>query len=491
TASSTRSRVHSSTEMAEIRDFLFPDLGEGLTEGEIVSWLVAVGDRVTVDQPVAEVSTEKAAVQVPVPFAGVVVSLHGEAGGTVQVGAPLISIDVAAPVTAGAAAAPPPGVHVEPGTVRSAAPGSGNVLVGYGTTGEAVRGRRRVRSATGNGSAPVPAPRSHLAGPPAGHESAPPAARPAAAAAVVAASPLVRRRAALAGVDLTSIRGTGPHGAVSQGDLERHLQPPGTAETPPGPGPAGERVPLTGVRRITAERLGRSHREAPDATAWLSADATALLALRDLLSTRQGVHVTPLAVLLRLCVAALQRHPSLNSHVDPASGDTVIASGVHLGVAVQADRGLLVPVVRDAQRRSVVSMAAELNRLAAAAREGRLTSSEMGGSTFTVSNFGAFGVDGGSAIINPPEAAILGVGRIGARPWVVGTDVVVRPVVELSLVFDHRACDGGTAGGFLRLLADLVEHPELVAGEAEPMNTRTPAEDRRPDAGERGELATR
>ena len=453
--------------MAEIRDFLFPDLGEGLTEGEIVAWLVAVGDRVTVDQPVAEVSTEKAAVQVPVPFAGVVVSLHGAAGGTVQVGAPLISIDVAAPAMAGVTVAPPPGVHVEPGTVRAAAPGSGNVLVGYGTTGEVPRRRPRVRSTAAAGSAAVLAPRDPRAAQSVVHEPSTTATDPTAATGtVVASSPLVRRRAALAGVDLTSIRGTGPHGAVSQGDLERHLQTPDTAANPRESVPdAGERVPLTGVRRITAERLARSHREAPDATAWLSADATALLALRDLLNARQRVHVTPLAVLLRLCVTALQRYPALNSHVDAASGDTVIASGVHLGVAVQADRGLLVPVVRDAQRRSVVGVAAELNRLAASAREGRLVPMEMGGSTFTVSNFGAFGVDGGSAIINPPEAAILGVGRIATRPWVVGADVVVRPLVELSLVFDHRACDGGTAGGFLRLLGDLVEHPDLVAGE--------------------------
>ncbi|GAC1337886.1 MAG: dihydrolipoamide acetyltransferase family protein [Candidatus Dormibacteria bacterium] len=442
--------------MPEVRDFLFPDLGEGLTEGEIVDWLVAVGDRVEVDQPIAEVSTEKAAVQVPIPFAGVVVTLHGEPGGIVQVGAPLISIDVSAPAAAGAESAPTPGTHTEPGTVRSAAPGSGNVLVGYGTAGDGARRRPRVR---------LPGTPSAGTAPPARPESGPVPQQPVRPAAVPSASPRVRRLAAGAGVDLAGVAATGPGGSVSERDLERHLQGAGGDHPGVPAQPDGERIRLTGVRRITAERLGRSHTEAPDATAWLSVDATALLGMRDVLNAQQReVHVTPLAILLRLCATALRRFPTLNAHVDAATGDTVLSAAVHLGVAVQAAHGLLVPVVRSAQNRSVISIAAELSRLAGAARDGSITAAEMGGSTFTISNFGAFGIDGGTAIINPPEAGILGVGRIAQRAWVDGGAVVARPVVELSLVFDHRACDGGTAGGFLRLLGDLVERPE-VAGE--------------------------
>jgi 2-oxoisovalerate dehydrogenase E2 component (dihydrolipoyl transacylase) len=404
--------------MATVRDFLMPDLGEGLTEGEINRWLVAEGDVVTVDQPIAEITTEKAVVEVPTPFAGRVATLHGSAGDSIAVGTPLISIEV---------------------TTAPSESASGNVLVGYGTSEPAPRARRSAASPSLSPAAP---------------------ARPAASP---PASPLVRRLAAELGIDLASIAGSGPGGMVTQGDLERAgatngaSAPTQSEPTPPG----GERRALTGVDRIAAERLTRSYREAPTATARISADATRLMELRaELPRGTTDPSVTPFAMILRLCVVALRKYPRLSAHFDGQANEIVSFAAIHLGVAVQTDRGLVVVVIRDAQRKSLREIADRLVDLAAAARDGSIDASDLRGSTFTVSNFGAFGVDGGTAIINPPEAAILGVGRIATRPWVVEDYVVPRSIVELSLVFDHRVADGGVAGGFVRHLADLIESPD-------------------------------
>src|SRR6202051_268776 len=402
--------------MPAIRDFLMPDLGEGLTEGEVNRWLGAEGDTVVVDQPVAEITTEKAVVEVPTPFAGRVAKRHGAEGETIGVGKPLISIEVAG---------------------APAASESGNVLVGYGTSEAAPRSRRSVAPAGTAGSA------RSAASPP--------------------ASPRVRRLAAELGVDLATIAGSGPGGMVTQADLERGSRKDGaTPENQSPPAVAGgERTKLTGVDRIAAERLTRSHREAPTATAVARADATRLMELRaEMPPGTTDAAVTPFAIILRLCVIALRKFPRLNAHFDTQANEIVHFKPVHLGVAVQTDRGLVVAVIRDAQSRSLPGIADDLQRLAGAARDGSIDATDLRGSTFTVSNFGAFGVDSGTAIINPPEAAILGVGRIATRPWVVEDYVVPRSVVELSLVFDHRVADGGVAGGFIRHLADLVEAPD-------------------------------
>jgi 2-oxoisovalerate dehydrogenase E2 component (dihydrolipoyl transacylase) len=403
--------------MGTVRDFLMPDLGEGLTEGEINRWLVAEGDVVAVDQPIAEITTEKAVVEVPTPFAGRVTALHGGAGDSIAVGAPLISIEVAASTSEAA---------------------SGNVLVGYGTSEAAPRPRRSAAAAP-------PASPAQSAAPP--------------------ASPLVRRLAAELGVDLSTVAGSGPGGIVTRADLERAGNQDG-AEAPteePVAAAGGVRKALTGVDRIAAERLSLSHREAPAATAWLRADATRLIELRaELPAGDSDANVTPFAMILRLCVVALREFPRLNAHFDTASNEVVTFTPIHLGAAVQTDRGLVVAVIRDAESKSVRGIADELQRLAIAARDGSISAAELRGSTFTASNFGAFGVDGGIAIINPPEAAILGVGRISTRPWVVDDYVVPRSVVELSLAFDHRVADGGVAGGFIRHLGDLIESPDAA-----------------------------
>lgn len=227
-------------------------------------------------------------------------------------------------------------------------------------------------------------------------------------------------------------------------------------------GAEASRVPLRGMRGAVADKLARSRREIPDATCWVDADATELMATRAAMNAAGGPKVSVLALLARICTAALGRFPELNSTVDMAAREIVRLPAVHLGFAAQTERGLMVPVVRDAHGRSTESLNEEFIRLTEAARTGALTPAELTGGTFTLNNYGVFGVDGSTPIINHPEAAMLGVGRIVAKPWVHEGELAVRQVVQLSLTFDHRVCDGGTVGGFLRYVADCVERPAVL-----------------------------
>jgi 2-oxoisovalerate dehydrogenase E2 component (dihydrolipoyl transacylase) len=397
--------------------FTLPDLGEGLTEAELVQWLVRPGDPVAVDAPVAEVETAKATVEVPSPFAGIVAELHGTVGSTIAVGAPLITVRS----LNGDAA----------GYVEEERAGSGNVLVGYGTT-EAPR-RRRHRQAV-----PEASERPKIV------------------------SPIVRQLARKAGIDPATLVGTGRDGLITRADVERAIE---ACETPEAEDvdrrtglPVLTRVPLTGVRGHIARTLARSRAEIPEATTWVDVDATALLALRE--DMRHGDWKPGLVALLaRFVVAGLRAFPALNSRVDVEREEVVHLDGVNLGVAAQTERGLVVPAVRGADRMSIRALDTEIRRLTAAARDGTATAAELSSGSFTLNNYGVFGVDGSAAIINHPEAAILGIGRIHPRPWVVDGAVVPRQITQLSLVFDHRVCDGGVAGGFLRFVADAVEAP--------------------------------
>jgi pyruvate dehydrogenase E2 component (dihydrolipoamide acetyltransferase) len=523
--------------MAQVLEFKLPDLGEGLTEAEIVRWMVEVGDVVAVDQPVVEVETAKAMVEVPCPYGGVVTARFGEEGTELPVGAPLLTVAVGEPAPGGelsgggaaggsAGGAGSAGVggsvdgervgvggsagvedaareEVRAGEAR--AEGSGNVLVGYGTSQAPAR-RRRVRpgepAATGMPTAAPGSPTSPES--PArvngrGHdaESAPgadrvpgpgwarDAERGVGAARVTRTgrgadaergdgpvpviSPLVRRLARENGLDLSELTGSGPDGLILRADVEyalraaaaRHRTATATAPAPEVPADA-VRVPLKGVRGAVADKLSRSRREIPDATTWVDADATELLRARAAMNAAGGPKISLLALLARICTAALARFPELNSTVDLEAREIVRLDRVHLGFAAQTDRGLLVPVVRDAHARDAESLSAEFARLTEAARTGTLTPAEVTGSTFTLNNYGVFGVDGSTPIINHPEAAMLGVGRIAAKPWVHEGELAVRQVVQLSLTFDHRVCDGGTAGGFLRYVADCVEQPAVL-----------------------------
>jgi 2-oxoisovalerate dehydrogenase E2 component (dihydrolipoyl transacylase) len=403
--------------------FLLPDLGEGLTEAEIVTWHVQTGDTVTVDQPIVEVETAKAVVEVPVPFAGLVTALHGQPGDVVAVGEPLLTVDTAE---------------------------SGNVLVGYGTSGGH---RRRHRATRSSGDSGVPPRNGRLP----------------------VASPLIRQLARSAGLDLATIRGSGRGGLITRQDVDAAInaRQAGPAAVPepapivPEPAPAVSpadgviRIPIRGLRKSVADKLSRSRREIPEATVWVNVDATEMLRLRAALNADESApKISLLALLSRFTILALRRHPELNARIE--GDEIVMGPSVHLGFAAQTDRGLLVPVVRDAQAHTLEQLAVAVAERTRRARDGTLGPAELTGGTFTVNNYGVFGVDGSAAIINHPEAAILGIGRIIQRPWVVDGQVVPRQMTELTLTFDHRVCDGGTAGGFLRFIADCVESPANV-----------------------------
>ncbi|WP_188305851.1 dihydrolipoamide acetyltransferase family protein [Streptomyces sp. CBMA123] len=456
--------------MPVVREFRLPDLGEGLTGAEVVRWMVEVGEVIAVDQPVVEVETAKAVVEVPCPYGGVVTARYGAEGEEIAVGAPLVTVAVASEGSSGGSS----GGAAEVPTALSAE--VERPLVGYGVA-ESKGGRRRRVGV----SAPAAAPAAVAVAPAVPVVPAVPVApaepvAPAAPVVVPVISPLVRRLAREQGVDLTALAGSGPDGLIMRADVERAVAakvaaPVGAATVPgdvagavPGLVPAGEDgvVPLRGLRKAVAEKLSRSHREIPAATCWVDADATELMALRRQLNASPGPKVSVLALLARICTVALARFPELNSSVTEDGSGIIRHSAVHLGFAAQGERGLVVPVVRDAHTRSTEQLGEELGRLTEAARSGSLTLSELTGGTFTLNNYGVFGVDGSTPILNHPEAAMLGVGRIVAKPWVHGGELAVREVTQLSFTFDHRVCDGGTAGGFLRFVADCVEQPGML-----------------------------
>ncbi|MFD7669522.1 dihydrolipoamide acetyltransferase family protein [Streptomyces anulatus] len=508
--------------MAQVLEFKLPDLGEGLTEAEIVRWLVEVGDVVAIDQPVVEVETAKAMVEVPCPYGGVVTARFGEEGTELPVGAPLLTVAVGAPegqetsgpVTPGPSGArngsAPSGPSSPSSSSGSSATessgGSGNVLVGYGTGAPAAR-RRRIRpdrldrTPTRSGAltveaavpeAPVSeAPVSGAPGvpvPAASSTAVPGSVAPVSDGPVPVVSPLVRRLARQHDIELRRLTGSGPDGLILRADVDRAIRqaeeaeaaktrtaraataPTGASPAAASPAasaaPAAERIPLRGVRGAVADKLSRSRTEIPDATCWVDADATELMAVRAAMNAATGPSAGPkvsvLALLARICTAALARFPELNSTVDTEAREIVRLPGVHLGFAAQTERGLVVPVVRDAHTRNAESIGAEIARLTELARTGKLGPVQLTGGTFTLNNYGVFGVDGSTPIINHPEAAMLGVGRIMPKPWVHQGELAVRQVVQLSLTFDHRVCDGGTAGGFLRYVADCVEQPAVL-----------------------------
>lgn len=496
-------------------DFLLPDLGEGLTDAEILTWLVAVGDQVSVDQPVVEVETAKASVEVPIPFAGRVSALFGEPGQRIPVGSPLITVEevsaadqaVAEQVAAessvaarengvattdtaahnGAAAhhsaAAHHGAGAHHGVAVSAAAGSGagepagaesavaesseysgSVLVGYGTSSAAARRRGRAgRKAASAGSPQATA--------------APAGGRQLVATSVI--SPVVRKLARDRGIDLAAVQPSDPSGVIRRCDIEAFSSAPGSHEpasaagtSPASPAPAApqtapagiERVPLTGLRKVMADKLSRSRRDIPEATVWVDVDATGLLeARRALNAVRPDEPVSVLALLARFCVLGLLRYRELNSRITEDAVE--ILPDVNLGFAAQTPRGLLVPVLPRAQTLTTRQLSAALTDRTEAARVGSLTPAQLTGGTFTVNNYGVFGVDGSAAIINHPEVAILGLGRIIDRPWVHDGSLAIRKVSQLTLAFDHRACDGGVAGGFLRFVADCIENPVTALGE--------------------------
>ena len=456
--------------------FMLPDLGEGLVEAELVTWLVGEGDAVHVDQPIAEVETAKSVVEVPSPFEGTVATLHVAEGDTLAVGKPLISVasstaapaavpDLPAAVTSNPSDVPAAAMATRPVADAGPAPGSGNVLIGYGTTGHGGPGRTR------------PSRHPHMTQI---SEGAPDVAAASQRRAHLVVSPLVRRLAHDSGLALADIPGTGADGLILRRDVESAMA---SAASPAGApvgrasdeGAAGavdsrtglhvvSRTPLTGVKKAAADAVSRSRREIPEATVWVDVDATELVELRAGMKARDGSAPSLLAFVARFVTAGLARYPALNSQMASADGtDTVVEfDGINLGFAAQTGRGLVVPVLRGAQGRSARELDGAIRAVTERAREGKAGPAELSGGTFTINNYGVFGVDGSAAIINYPEAAMLGIGRIADRPWVVDGQLCVRKLTELTLAFDHRVCDGAVAAGFLRFIADAMESPAAV-----------------------------
>ena len=427
--------------------FMLPDLGEGLTEAQILTWKVRHGDLVSVDQIIVEVETAKASVEVPSPFAGVVAELHGAEGSALTVGEPLITIND------GATAEHFPEHELYRDEERA---GSGNVLIGYGTEHRPSRSRRRPRVVALPPSSTEPRP---------GHSSSGIVDGPSVTPRVL--SPIVRALASSHGLALEQIPASGDHGVITRADVERALAIRTSASSAPPAADDGRitRIPLSGSRKVLADKFLRSRTEIPEATVWVDVDATALLrARRDLDASIDGVKVTLLSVLAKLTTLALAQFPPLNSTVDTAAGEILCHADVHLGIAAQTPRGLVVPVIAHADKKNLHELAGCVGQTTELARAGSLPRAQLSGGTFTLNNYGVFGVDGSAAIINHPEAAILGIGRIIDRPWAVDGALAVRKVAQISLSFDHRVCDGGTAGGFLRTVADYVENPVLALG---------------------------
>ena len=389
----------------QIQVFALPDVGEGLTEGEILVWHVKVGDVVTVNQPLVEIETAKAAVELPCPFAGIVTELHAQPGEVVPVGSPIVSIT-------GAAA-----LHQRE-----------SVLVGYGVRhgGEP---RRRARRATA-------APR---------------------------AKPIVRKLAKDLGVDLAELTGSGHDGVVTREDVLGATRAMQTTPEQFDLIATGEPVAVRGVQRAMAEAMVLSAFSAPHVTVWVDVDMTMTAGLVRRMRSHSAfidLHPTDLTIVSAALVRVAREHPRINATWVDGPDSPVITEHAHvnLGLAADTARGLLVPVVRDADRLSLVELARAQKAVIDTARAGASTPSDLTGSTVTLTNIGVFGVDGGTPIINPGESAILAMGRIIDKPWVVEGEVRVRPIMQLSLSFDHRVCDGAQGSralaGVVAFLAD-------------------------------------
>jgi 2-oxoisovalerate dehydrogenase E2 component (dihydrolipoyl transacylase) len=454
--------------MAELKPFKLPDIGEGLTEADILRWDVKVGDSVAVNQTLVEVETAKAAVELPAPFAGVVHQIHFEAGATVDVGQVIITI----------LAGDGGGEDLVPALPRDDAADAGApaerqaVLVGYGVSGE--RGRRRRRAAE-----PDPAPSANEAfGVTPGAHAANALAPADSSLRSVLAKPPVRKLAKSLGLDLSTVAATGPNGSISRLDVEEAAkastaQP--AAAVPTGVGaparqPGGEtRIPIRGVRKHTAAAMVGSAFTAPHVTEFITVDVTEMMELRQRIGARRefaDVKVSPLLFVARAILWAAARTPIINSTWDEAAGEIVIKHDVNLGIAAATERGLIVPNIKAANTLSLRELAAAMQELTSVARSGRTSPAAMSGGTLTITNVGVFGIDTGTPILNPGEAAIVAFGAIRRQPWVVGTGtderIEARWVTQLAVSFDHRSVDGQQGSEFLADVAAVLHDPGLA-----------------------------
>ena len=493
--------------MTELKEFRLPDVGEGLTEADIVAWHVKPGDQVEVNQIIVEIETAKAVVELPSPWDGTVARLLAAEGQTVDVGTPIIAVDVSGTAVGGepavadktdsaersvvpapATAHQPPADkprpdqaqsdqaepdHAESDQAESGQAGRQPVLVGYGVKASSTT--RRARKAAPPAAAAKPAaPPPAAAAAQAAHAAA---AQTAHAPAVRAlAKPPVRRLAKDLGINLAGLAGTGPEGTITRDDVhraasgatfrsEQEIEQNGarTASLAARPSPAGEeRIPIRGVRKQMAAAMVSSAFTAPHVTEFLQVDVTETMAavrrVRDL-PEYAGVRVSPLLFVARALLVAVRRHPLVNSSWDADAQEIVVKHYVNLGIAVAADRGLLVPNVKNAGELSLPELARSLQDLAETARAGKATPAGLTGGTITITNVGVFGVDSGTPILTPGEAAILAFGQVRDAPWVVDGQLAVRQVCTLSLSFDHRIVDGELGSAVLRDVGSMLEDP--------------------------------
>ncbi|HXH34124.1 MAG TPA: dihydrolipoamide acetyltransferase family protein [Plantibacter sp.] len=446
--------------------FELPDVGEGLTEAEIVQWKVAPGDAVTVNQVLVEIETAKSLVELPSPFAGTVGALLVQEGQTVDVGTPIISVSTAgsaAPVApAGAAESEEATLAADTAASVSATEESrpGAVLVGYGSAGH-TSSRRRGRGATPVAEAPgapaaaAPAPRRQ-----------PPTSVPAASALPVIAKPPIRKLAKDLEVDLSSIEGTGLAGEITRDDVVRQASQASVfrnIETPEWADEREERIPVKGVRKAIAAAMTRSAFTAPHVSLFVDVDATRTMEFVKRLKSSTdfaGVKVSPLLIMAKAMIWAVRRNPTVNS--EWTDQEIIVRHYVNLGVAAATPRGLIVPNVKEAQGMSLLELARALESLTLTARDGKTPPADQQNGTITVTNIGVFGMDTGTPILNPGEVGIVALGTIKQKPWVVDGEVRSRFVTTLGASFDHRVVDGDVASRFLADVASIIEEPALL-----------------------------
>jgi pyruvate dehydrogenase E2 component (dihydrolipoamide acetyltransferase) len=436
--------------------FNLPDVGEGLTEAEIVSWKVQPGETITVNQVIVEIETAKSLVELPSPYAGVVGALLVGEGDTVEVGTPIITVSstgaaqLSSPLTTPAQAALGTEVQVtvhaedEPAEPEAT---SGTVLVGYGTGGHAATRRRGVKV-------------DHSPAPTRAHSAVP------AIVGTVLAKPPIRKLAKDLGVDLAVVTATGPLGEVTRDDVIRQAEQASVfrnIQTPAWPDSREERIPVKGVRKAIAHAMTRSAFTAPHVSVFVDVDATRTMEFVKRLKNSPdfaGVKVSPLLIMAKAIIWAVRRNPTVNSTW--TDKEIIVHHYVNLGIAAATPRGLIVPNVKDAQELSLLDLATSLEQLTITARDGKTQPAEMAGGTITITNLGSFGMDTGTPILNPGEVAIVALGTIRQKPWVVDGEVVPRFVTTLGASFDHRIVDGDVASRFLGDVASIVEEPALL-----------------------------
>jgi len=479
--------------------FLLPDVGEGLTEAEIVAWKVKVGDVVVLNQPLVDIETAKATVELPSPYAGTVMALHGNVGDVLEVHKPLITFEVAgsggtAPASSAAPAEPnQPAPAKEAPDKQEGSVGEGReaVLIGYGVANEDAIVTRKHRRQSGTPSAAPAAAAPAVAAPAAVAQAVQTSAVSTSPSLAPRSTPPVRLYAKQHGVDIASLSGTGRDGLITRDDVEQALSGAPGAPAPrvsapiTGPnttsrfvgreleswssGPKEERIPVKGVLRSMAEAMTQSAFTQPRAAVWVRVDATRTMDLVASLKQRpnlSGVRLSPLTIIALAVCDAARHFPGINSSFDAAANEVIVRRSINLGIAADTPRGLIVPNIKGADELDLVGMASAMSVLVDKARQGTTTPNEMIGTTLSITNVGPFGVDAAIPILPPGTGAILAVGQIAKAPWVVDDEVVVRQVVELAMAFDHRQVDGAMASAVLAHIGRFLHDPAaaIIAG---------------------------